>query len=68
MVHNANQIALFFASYPREEALAGVADHIQKFWERRMRTQLFDYVAQGGQGLHELVLEAVKRLRERPAA
>jgi formate dehydrogenase subunit delta len=66
MVHNANQIALFFASYPREEALAGVADHIQKFWERRMRQQLEDYVAQGGAGLHELVLESVKRLR--PAA
>ena len=68
MVHDANQIALFFASYPREEALAGVTDHIQKFWERRMRAQLEDYVAQGGAGLHELVLEAVKRLRERPAA
>ena len=68
MVHNANQIALFFASYPREEALAGVTDHIQKFWERRMLHQLDEYVAQGGQGLHELVLAAVKRLRERPAA
>jgi len=68
MVHNANQIALFFASYPHDEALAGVADHIQKFWERRMRQQLEEYVAQGGGGLHELVLEAVKQLRERPAA
>jgi formate dehydrogenase subunit delta len=68
MVHNANQIALFFASYPREEALAGVADHLKKFWERRMLKQLEDYVAEGGGGLHELVLEAVKRIRERPAA
>jgi formate dehydrogenase subunit delta len=58
----ANQIAQFFLSYPREEAVAGVADHIQKFWEKRMRQQLHDYVAQGGNGLHELVLEAVKRL------
>ncbi|HEV3332562.1 MAG TPA: formate dehydrogenase subunit delta [Bryobacteraceae bacterium] len=62
MVHNANQIALFFASYPHDEALAGVTDHIQKFWERRMRQQLEEYVAQGGQGLHNLVLEAVKQL------
>jgi formate dehydrogenase subunit delta len=68
MVHNANQIALFFASYPHDEALAGVTDHLQKFWERRMLQQLYEYVAQGGGGLHELVLEAVKRLRERPAA
>ena len=67
MVHNANQIALFFAAYPHEEAVAAVADHIQKFWEHRMREQLFAYVAQGGKGLHELVLESVKRLRA-PAA
>jgi hypothetical protein len=33
MVHMANQIALFFASYPHDEAVAGVADHINKFWE-----------------------------------
>jgi formate dehydrogenase subunit delta len=63
MIHNANQIALYFASFPREEAIAGVTDHIQKFWERRMRQQIRDYTAGGGAGLHELVLEAVKRLQ-----
>jgi formate dehydrogenase subunit delta len=63
MVHMANQIALFFAAYPREEAIAGVADHLRKFWEVRMRRQLADYVAAGGGGLHELVTEAVSRLR-----
>jgi len=62
MVHMANQIALFFASYPREDAIAGVADHLRKFWEPRMRKQIIAYVAQGGAGLHELALEAVKRL------
>jgi formate dehydrogenase subunit delta len=63
MVHNANQIALYFASFPREEAVAGVTDHLRKFWERRMRDQIIRYVNEGGgAGLHELVLEAVKRL------
>ena len=62
MVHNANQIALFFASYPREEAIAGVTEHFKKFWERRMRDQIGQYVAHGGSGLHDLALEAVKRL------
>ena len=42
MVHNANQIALYFASFPREEAIEGVLDHIRKFWERRMIDQLLD--------------------------
>jgi formate dehydrogenase subunit delta len=63
MVHDANQIALFFASYPREEAIAGVTDHIKKYWERRMRDQIRQYVAQGGGGLHDLAVEAVKRLQ-----
>ena len=62
MVHDANQIALYFASYPQEQAVGDVAEHIKKYWERRMRQQLFTYVAQGGAGLHHLVLEAVKRL------
>jgi formate dehydrogenase subunit delta len=63
MVHMANQIALFFASYPREDAIAGVADHLRKFWEPRMRKQIIEYVAQGGAGLHALAIEAVKRLQ-----
>jgi formate dehydrogenase subunit delta len=63
MVHMANQIALNFASYPHEEAVVQVADHLQKFWERRMRKQIVEYIAAGGRGVHELVVEAVKRLR-----
>ena len=59
MVHMVNQIALFFASYPHDEAVAGVADHIKRFWPVRMRSQLFDYVEAGGEGLHPLVPEAV---------
>jgi formate dehydrogenase subunit delta len=62
LVHDANQIALFFSSYPRVEAIAGIADHIQKFWERRMRAQIVDHIAAGGSGLNELVVEAVKSL------
>jgi formate dehydrogenase subunit delta len=62
MVHMANQIATFFASYPTEQAVAGVADHLQKFWEPRMRKQITEYVAHGGVGLHDLAIEAVKRL------
>ena len=62
MVHDANQIALFFASYPHDEALDGVVKHIKRYWEPRMRTQIKAYVAQGGPGLHELALEAVKQL------
>lgn len=63
MVHMANQIALFFAAYPHDEALAGVADHLKKFWEPRMRRQLLDHLARGGDGLHPLVREAAAQLK-----
>ena len=63
MIHTANQIALFFAPYPHDEAVAGVTDHFKSFWEPRMRKQIQEYVAQtGGAGLHQLAVEAVKRL------
>jgi formate dehydrogenase subunit delta len=68
MVHNANQIALYFASYPHDEAVAGVLDHLKKYWERRMKDQIIDYVAHGGAGLHELAVEAVKRMASDRAA
>jgi formate dehydrogenase subunit delta len=62
LVHRANQIALFFASRPHEEAVAGVTDHIRSFWEKRIREQLTAYAADGGGDLHDLVREAAQRL------
>ncbi len=59
MVHRANEIARFWEPYPQDEAVAGVADHILKFWEPRFRRQLVEYVQTGGGGLHHLVTEAV---------
>jgi formate dehydrogenase subunit delta len=63
LVHMANQIAKFFAAYPRPQAIEGVADHLRKFWDPRMRRELFAHVDKGGAGLHELVLAAVATLR-----
>ncbi len=63
MVHMANQIARFFAAYPREQAVEGVVDHLKKFWEPRMRKDIEAYVAKGGQGLDALVVDAVKKLQ-----
>ncbi|MEQ1883859.1 MAG: formate dehydrogenase subunit delta [Bryobacteraceae bacterium] len=62
VVHMANQIALFFAARPKEEAVTEVAAHLKNFWEPRMREQLARHIAEGGSGLHELVLEAARRL------
>lgn len=66
IVRMANQIATFFHSKPREEGIAGVAEHINKFWEPRMRRHLFEIIDAGGDGLDELVLAASTTIR-RPA-
>ena len=63
MVHRANQIALNFATYPRADAVAKTTTHLKMYWEPRMKKQLHEYVAKGGAGLHELVLEAEKQLK-----
>lgn len=62
MVHMANQIAKFFAPYGRDKAIEGVCDHLRKFWEPRMRQQIVAHVAGGGDGLDDIVREAVRRL------
>lgn len=63
MVHNLNQIAQFFSSYPKEEAIEGIANHLRMYWVPRMRRQIIEYVdKESGASLHELAIEAVKRL------
>lgn len=69
IIRMANQIATFFHSQPANEGPIGVATHINKFWEPRMRRQLFDVVDNhNGEGLHNLVLEAAPLIhRPKPA-
>ncbi len=63
LVKMANQISLFFETQPdREEALAGVLNHLQKFWEPRMRNAIVEYQKSGGAGLRDLASEAVRKL------
>ena len=67
LVYMANQIAKFFESKPHDEGVAGIASHINDFWEPRMRTKFFEIVDAGGTGLRPLVLEAAANIR-RPVA
>ena len=63
LVIMANQIAAFFHSKPREEGVAGVAEHINKFWEPRMRRQFFEMLDSGAEGFDELVVAASARIK-----
>ena len=62
MVTMANQIATFFKTQPGEDQAERIAGHLSDFWDPRMRAQLQDFVAAGGEGLDPLVLEAARRI------
>lgn len=61
----ANQIGSFFEAMPdREEALSGIANHLGKFWEPRMRSQLLDYLdTEEGKDLTPIVVSAIRAHR-----
>jgi formate dehydrogenase subunit delta len=67
IVRMANQIATFFKSTKHAEGVAGVSEHINKFWEPRMRRHLFELIEAGDKRFEPLVLEAAATIR-RPDA
>jgi formate dehydrogenase subunit delta len=62
LVYMANQIGKFFASQGQEKAAAGTAEHIKKFWDPRMRSQIFAHLEAGGNGLDPVARAAVEIL------
>ncbi len=67
LVRMANQIAEFFAAEPdRAIAVEGVASHLQRFWEPRMRKAIFAAFDAGRtDGMHELVKAALAGHRQK---
>ena len=64
LVQMANDIGHFFAAEPkRSDAIAGIAGHIQRFWDPRMRRQIAAHLAAGGEGLEDLTREAIATLK-----
>ena len=61
----ANDIANFFAVEPdRAVGVAGVAEHLRKFWDPRMRKQIIAHLGSGGEGLQPLARDAVAALAQ----
>ena len=67
LVYMANQIGKFFEYQKKNEVVPGIANHIKKFWDPRMRQAIFAYVDAGGDGLDPPVREAILHLREHAA-
>ncbi|MEO5624682.1 MAG: formate dehydrogenase subunit delta [Dokdonella sp.] len=71
LVRMVNDIGNFFASESdRAVAIAGIANHIRRYWEPRMRRQIYTHLNAGGEGMNELARAAVQQLadKERAAA
>ncbi|MGL5165084.1 MAG: formate dehydrogenase subunit delta [Afipia sp.] len=64
LVHMANQIGKFFMSQGKGKAVPGIAEHIRKFWDPRMRLAILAHLEAGGAGLDPDVKDAVATLKK----
>lgn len=59
LIRMGNQIAIFFSSQDQKTAPEDVAEHINKFWEPRMRSQFFALAEQSTDSFHDLLKSAI---------
>jgi formate dehydrogenase subunit delta len=64
LIYMANQIGKFFQSQGHDKAVPGIAEHIRKFWDPRMRKMIFAHLDAGGAGLMPNALEALTTLKQ----
>ena len=72
LIRLANRIGAFFEAMPdRAEGMEGIANHIQKFWEPRMRAALLNFLATNADGrlgdtaLSDIALQAITQNKDR---
>jgi formate dehydrogenase subunit delta len=61
LAYMANQIGKFFSHQPHETAVASIADHLEKFWDPRMRSTILAHL--NAVQLDPLVREAMNLLK-----
>ena len=62
LIRMVNRIGSFFQAMPnRDEAMNDIAQHVRRFWEPRMRKQLFEHIDQHhAEGIDAIVVDALK--------
>ncbi len=63
LAHMARQIGDFFKTFPEEQAVPAIADHINLFWSRRMREDFLRAYNAESPDLSPLVRKAMARIR-----
>ena len=64
LIYMANQIGKFFQSQGPDKRVPGIAEHIRKFWDPRMRSAILTHLDEGGTGLDPDVRKAVEALKK----
>ncbi len=62
LIYMANQIADFFSAQGEARAVAGIADHIEKFWTPKMRKSFIALTANDDSKLRPYVRKALERI------
>jgi formate dehydrogenase subunit delta len=68
LVAMVNDIGNYFRAQGRDEAVAGIANHIKRYWTPRMRQKLNAYLNEGNGGLDDFARAAIDRLNGEAAA
>jgi hypothetical protein len=63
VIRLANEIAIQFEHKPHDAAVAAIAQHINSFWEPRMRRQLLDLADAHRGDLDEIVFDVIPLVR-----
>jgi formate dehydrogenase subunit delta len=63
LIYMANQIGVFFKTQGHDQQVPGIANHIRKFWDPRMRAAIFAHLDAGGAGLDPNVRAALETLK-----
>mgnify|MGYP006270387189 CR=1 FL=1 len=57
------QITAFFAHYPEEQAVSSIAQHINKFWSKKMRQDFLNAYRNDHGALPDLLAKALNQIK-----
>ncbi len=62
LIHMANDIARFHKSFPEDESMQMVAEHINKTWAPSMRQKLFEEFQAHPSAFDNLIAKSLRRI------
>ena len=64
LIYMTNQISNYFQAYPENKAVVSTINHINQFWDKRMKKEIIIHVNNDGDGLNEIALKAIQSISE----